>query len=101
MSKHLRIVHSQPNDNAILSSKKYQFGGEPPMSDLEKRVKKLEEITETMRVDLAVIKSNYATKSDVFEAINAQTKWMAGTIIGALVIGIGAMSAILKWLILP
>lgn len=74
-------------------------GGEPPMSHLEKRVEKLEEQYLKIYTDLEIIKSNYATKSDVSDAISLQTKWIAGTIIGALVLGIGAMSAILKWLI--
>lgn len=74
-------------------------GGEPPMSHLEKRVEKLEEQYLKIYTDLEIIKSNYATKSDLSDAISLQTKWIAGTIIGALVLGIGAMSAILKWLI--
>ena len=69
------------------------------MSHLEKRVEKLEEQYLKIYTDLEIIKSNYATKSDVSDAISLQTKWIAGTIIGALVLGIGAMSAILKWLI--
>ncbi|NKE95259.1 hemolysin XhlA [Pantoea agglomerans] len=53
------------------------------------RVKKLEEQISSLVTDLAVMKSNYATKEDVssvrievHQAISAQTKWLAATMIG-------------------
>ncbi|MEN4530495.1 hemolysin XhlA [Pantoea agglomerans] len=58
-------------------------------SDMLERVKKLEEQMSSLVTDVAVMKSNYATKEDVssvrievHQAISAQTKWLAATMIG-------------------
>ncbi|QHB34662.1 hemolysin XhlA [Yersinia canariae] len=55
---------------------------------LEERVKRIEESLTEIRTDIAVIKSNYATKEDiasvrieVHQSIAAQTKWLAATMI--------------------
>lgn len=81
-------------------------GGEPPMSNLEKRVEKLEEQLSKVNTDLEVLKSNNATKTDLqemkvafLEKIGSQTKWIVGTIIGLFVFLLGTMGGILGWLV--
>ncbi|ELV7528905.1 hypothetical protein QMU90_002797 [Edwardsiella ictaluri] len=58
------------------------------------RVKKLEEQMASLVTDVAVIKSNYATKEDLHKEIGAQTKWIAATIIGTT----GLALAVAKYL---
>ncbi|MBD8181647.1 hypothetical protein IFU25_08020 [Pantoea agglomerans] len=48
------------------------------------RVKKLEDQMTSLVTDVAIIKSNYATKADLHEEIGKQTKWIALTIIGTV-----------------
>lgn len=80
-------------------------GGEPPMSNLEKRVEKLEEQLSKVNTDLEVLKSNNATKTDLqemkvafLEKIGSQTKWIVGTIIGLFLFFFGTIGGILGWL---
>lgn len=67
-------------------------GGEESM--LEKRVDKLEQDLASLKVDIAVIKSNYATREDLHKEIGIQTKWIAATIIATT----GMALAIAKYL---
>ena len=63
--------------------------GEPPYDGgMEPRIAKLEAIAEktsdrlaTLEKDVAVIKSNYATKADVFEAKNSIIMWVVSAIL--------------------
>lgn len=63
-------------------------GGPPYDGDMESRVAKLETIAEktserlaALDRDVAVIKSNYATKSDIAEAKNSIIMWVVSAIL--------------------
>ncbi|TDR82181.1 hypothetical protein [Paludibacterium purpuratum] len=70
------------------------FGGEPPDNrNMEARVSKLEQdfaqINDKLNAvttDVAVIKSNYATKADVAEAKNSIIMWVVSAILLAQVL---------------
>ncbi|WP_131541966.1 hypothetical protein [Pantoea agglomerans] len=83
-----------------------RYGGEPPNggdSMLEKRVEKLEQDLSAMKVDLAIIKSNYSTSSDVasvkveianakadlHSALRLQAITIVGSVLAAVGIGVG------------
>lgn len=80
-------------------------GGDDPMSE---RVKKLEDQASALLVDVAVIKSNYATKDDtsklaakievvrveLHKCITSQTKWF----VASLFVALGAGLTIAKFL---
>ncbi|EIJ28571.1 hypothetical protein HMPREF1119_1019 [Haemophilus parainfluenzae HK2019] len=81
-------------------------GGEPPMSNLEKRVEKLEERLSKVNTDLEVLKSNNATKADLqgmkaelFGKFDSQTKWIVRSVIGVLLFLLATMAGLLKWLV--
>lgn len=91
-----RYLYSVPLNGSLIEQSasnphnESKFGsGDGGGDDMLERVKKLEEQISSLVTDLAVMKSNYATKEDVssvrievHQAISAQTKWLAATMIG-------------------
>ncbi|MBA2201110.1 hypothetical protein H1A25_13845 [Escherichia coli] len=63
-------------------------GGEPPTGedDMQQRVRELEKDVQSIKTDLAVMKSNYATKEDVSNAKNSIIMWVVGAVIFAQLI---------------
>lgn len=53
---------------------------EPPDMELTERVKHLEIDVATARTDLAIIKSNYATKADLAETKASIIMWIVGAV---------------------
>lgn len=84
------LPRHQPNDG---SSLRHGNGGGGGGGMLE-RVKKLEDQMLGLVTDVAVIKSNYATKADLHKEIGKQTKWIAATIIATAVLCMGAAKLI-------
>ena len=58
---------------------------------LEKRIEKLESDISSIKTDLAVIRSNYATAPDLHKEISAQTKWIGTILIAAIGLSLGAV----------
>lgn len=58
---------------------------------IEKRIEKLESDISSIKTDLAVIRSNYATATDLHKEISAQTKWICTILITIIGISLGAI----------
>lgn len=89
-------VHSLNEERAKrgMAGRPLDDGGGPPHNgDMEARVSKLEQdISQvkdklnTVSTDVAVIKSNYATKADVAEAKNSIIMWVVSAVLLAQVL---------------
>ena len=71
-------------------------GGEPPM-ELIHRVERLEATVNEIKVDTAVIKSNYSTKHDVSETKNSLILWFVGSISAAFLTLAGIIAKGFGW----
>jgi hypothetical protein len=54
--------------------------------DMLQRIRDLEKDTQQMKTDLAVMRSNYATKADVSDAKSAIILWVVGAVVLAQLI---------------
>ena len=68
----------------------------PPTDDMEARIAKLEAALPQMQQDVAIIKSNYATKEDIARLETQisrmetrMVKWVIGALAGSLAAAIG------------
>lgn len=62
--------------------------------DVIGRIKKLEDDVQSMKTDIAVMRSNYATKADVSDAKTSIILWVVGAVVFAQLIP--AIPAIIK-----
>lgn len=63
---------------------------------MESRIQRLEADVATIKADLAVVRSNYATKEDLADLTNSLVKWMVGTAIGLGVAAVTVMTFVLN-----
>ncbi|WP_435952701.1 hypothetical protein [Dryocola sp. BD626] len=92
MSSDNTVTKLRPNqDVSRLDRQEFDYnayskhgGGNGGGENMLERVKKLEDQMASLVTDVAIIKSNYATKADLHEELGKQTKWIAVTIIGTV-----------------
>ncbi len=89
MSKQLK-VKDVPYMSVVDSDEKYykKPGGSDGGDGMDSRIKKLENDMQTIKTDLAVMKSNYVTSADLHKEINSQTKWIITALFSALALGL-------------
>lgn len=78
MNAESKLVGFWPKQNApYLDNSGGNTGGE----DMLQRVKDLEKDMQKVKTDIAVVRSNYATKADVFDAKNSIILWVIGAVV--------------------
>lgn len=82
-------THPTGQENDIIKTGGGNGGGD----DMLQRVKDLEKDVQSMKTDIAVMRSNYATKTDVSDAKNSIILWVVGAVVMAQLIP--AMPAII------
>lgn len=78
----LSVVVSEP-----FEAHNYEHsGGDGGGEDMLQRIKDLEKDTQQMKTDIAIMRSNYATKTDVSDAKNSIILWVVGAVVFAQLI---------------
>lgn len=75
----LENPHNRGHDNTT-------GGGNGGGDEMLQRVKELEKDLQQMKTDIAVMRSNYATKTDVSDAKNSIILWVVGAVVFAQLI---------------
>lgn len=88
ITNHAKFIRSNRDvDNLLPDTHDYgDGGGNGGGGDMLQRVKDLEKDVQQMKTDIAVMRSNYATKTDVSDAKNSIILWVVGAVIFAQLI---------------